>query len=125
MSNSNQKELDNWSLKHHLAKSSSYVVCHSCIKLSNIKIKINQMCFFFFFLALDGGKFIYHVRSNGSSRSFLTLTTTFQFVVTLRIGPGNCSLIPITWNYWYKLIGMGEAAKRFKHFLAYKLPTYR
>lgn len=47
----------------------------------------------------------YHVRSKGSSRLFFTLTTTFQFVVTLRMGPGNCPLIPITYNEisrtWY------------------------
>lgn len=45
----------------------------------------------------------YQVRSNGSSRLFFTFITTFQFVVTLRMGPGNCPFIPITYTRSQKL----------------------
>lgn len=46
MSNSNQQEWDNLYLKHHLAKSSSYVLCHSCIKLDNINTNKITTCYF-------------------------------------------------------------------------------
>lgn len=50
------------------------------------------------YMPLYWGLEIYHVRRNGSSRLFLTLTTTFQLVVTFRMGPGNLPSMPITWN---------------------------
>jgi hypothetical protein len=44
----------------------------------------------------------YQVMSRGSSRSFSTFTTTFQFVVTFTVGPGNSPFIAITFQNFKK-----------------------
>jgi hypothetical protein len=44
----------------------------------------------------------YQVMSRGSSRSFSTFTTTFQFVVTFKTGPENSPFIAITFQIFKK-----------------------